>query len=342
MKKIYYWLFILVLGLSSCKKSNDLEPVVPIDPTVPATPYVPDNSFKVIAYFPSYRDPNGVSDAKYKMITHLFYAFLNPNPDGSLASLEQPSRFATVMQKARSNGVKTGISISGTRSIFVTLAASATARKSFVNNVVNFARVNNLHGVDMDWEYPSTADGSADNYVLLMRELSDSLHKYHKFLSAAITPGVYAGSIRDGLKSDVFQHVDFFNIMVYDGIGWDKDEPVQHASYNMAVASLNYWLGTRSMPKEKAVLGIPAYGKNANNASKAYRDFVAAHADVNSDHATLDGVQYFFNGILTTKKKARLAKDQANGIMFWEFYHDDNGSQSIIRAANDELGRNYN
>lgn len=344
MRKIYLLLSVaLLLGISSCKKSEGIvEPPTPIDPTIPTTPYVADNSFKVVAYFPSYRDPNGVADAKYKMITHLFYAFLNPNTDGSLANLEQPSRFSAVMQKAKANGVKTGISVSGTRSIFIEMAASATARKLFVKNVLAFTRTNNLDGVDMDWEYPSTADGSADNYVLLMKELSDSLHKYHKFLSSAITPGVYAGSIRDGLKSEVFPTVDFFNIMVYDGIGWDKNEPIQHASYNMAVASLNYWMGTRGMPKEKAVLGIPAYGKNASNASKAYRDFVAANVDVNLDYATIDGVQYYFNGLITTKKKVKLAKETANGIMFWEFYHDDNGNKSIIRAANEELGRNYN
>jgi chitinase len=341
MKKIHLLIGIsTMLIISSCKKNAPITD--PTEPPVPVTPYVPDNSFKIVSYFPSYRDPAGVADSKYKMITHLFYAFLNPNTDGSLATLEQPTRFASVMQKARTNGVKTGISISGTKSIFVTMAASASARNLFVKNVLVFAKTNNLDGVDLDWEYPSTSDGSADNYVLLMKELSDSLHKHHKFLSAAITPGVYAGSIRDGLKSEVFPSVDFFNIMVYDGIGWDKNEPSQHASYNMAVASLNYWLTTRGMPKEKAVLGIPAYGKNASNAAKAYRDFVTAGADVTLDNAAIDGVQYYFNGTITTRKKAKLAIDVANGIMFWEFYHDDNSDKSIIRAANDELGRNYN
>ncbi len=341
MKKIYLLTGICVLLIvSSCKKNDSI--TAPFEPPLPGTPYVPDNNFKVISYFPSYRDPAGIADSKFKMITHLFYAFLNPNPDGSLAALAQPGRFTAVIQKAKSNGVKTGISISGTKSIFVTMATSAATRNLFVKNVLTFSKTNNLDGIDMDWEYPSTSDGSADNYVLLMKELSDSLHKYHKFLSAAITPGVYAGSIRDGLKSEVFPAVDFFNIMVYDGIGWDKNEPIQHASYNMAVASLNYWLNTRGMPREKAVLGIPAYGKNANNSAKAYRDFVAAGADVSLDNTSIDGIQFYFNGTITTRKKAKLAKDIANGIMFWEFYHDDNGDKSIIRAANDELGRNYN
>ncbi|MEH3113098.1 glycoside hydrolase family 18 protein, partial [Pedobacter terrae] len=218
MKKIYLLIGIsTLLIISSCKKNDSV--TAPPESTIPATPYVSDNSFKIVSYFPSYRDPAGVADSKFKMITHLFYAFLNPNTDGSLVELAQPGRFTTVIQKAKANGVKTGISISGTKSIFVTMAASAPARNLFVKNVLTFAKTNNLDGIDMDWEYPSTSDGSADNYVLLMKELSDSLHKYHKFLSAAITPGVYAGSIRDGLKSEVFPAVDFFNIMVYDGIG---------------------------------------------------------------------------------------------------------------------------
>lgn len=338
MKKILLWhVLILVLGISACKKGESVSP----EPTAPLVPYTPDNSFKIVSYFPSYRDPETINPAKYKMITHLFYAFLNPNPDGSLAALEQPTRFNTVMQRAKSNGLKFGISVSGTRSIFVTMASTSTSRSLFVKNVTNFAKTNNLDGVDMDWEYPSTADGSADNFVLLIKELSDSLHKYNKFLSAAITPGVYAGSIRDGLKAEVFPLVDFFNIMVYDGIGWDKTEPFQHASYNMAVASLNYWLTTRGMPKEKAVLGIPAYGKNASNSALAYRDIVAANANVNIDSALVGSTKYYYNGVITTKKKAKLAKDVANGIMFWEFYHDDGGSKSIIKAANDTLSRSY-
>jgi len=345
--KIHYLLpaLAVMLAVSSCKKSDPTPvpvttPVTP-NPPVVTGPYVADNSFKIVSYFPSYRDPDGVSISKYKMLTHLFYAFLNPNTDGSLATLEQPARFSTVMSRARSNGVKTGISISGTKSIFVTMAASATARKLFVKNVLAFAKNNNLDGVDMDWEYPSTTDGSADNYVLLMKELSDSLHKYNKFLSAAITPGVYAGGVRDGLKADVFPVVDFFNIMVYDGIGWDSTQPLQHASYNMAVSSLNYWLTTRGMPKEKAVLGIPAYGKDPNNSSKAYRDFASSNADITLDSASLNGIRYYFNGTKTTMKKAKLAKDIANGVMFWEFYHDDNTAKSIIKAANDTIGRSY-
>ena len=342
LKNLLFVSTLALISFNACKKS-DSEPT-PDPPVVTPVTYVPDNSFKIVAYMPSYKDPESVDISKYKMITHLFYAFLNPSTsaDGSLLALSQPTRFEVVKQRAKSNNVKFGISVSGASDIFVNIAKSATARTTFVTNIVNFAKNNNLDGVDMDWEYPSTTNGSADNFVLLMKELSEALHKSNKFLSAAVTPAVYAGGIRDGIKPEVFPHIDFFNIMQYDGPGYDTAEPLNHASMKMTDASLNIWLNTKGLPKVKAVLGIPLYGENAAGSSKGYRDIEAAPGvDLNGNIATVAGVEYGFNGINIVKQKAQVAKDRANGIMFWEFSHDSNSSKSLIRAANDQLGRTY-
>lgn len=337
---------ISLVGLGACKKSNDtVNP--PGDNSTPVTPipYVPDNSFKIVAYMPSYKDPETVDISKYKMITHLFYAFLEIDAagDGSLKALSQPARFSIVMQRARANNVKVGISVSGSSSYFATMASTATARTKFVTNVVNFAKNNSLDGVDIDWEYPSTSGTtpSADNFTLLMKELSTELHKINKFLSAAVTPAVYAGGIRDGVKAEVFPYVDFFNIMQYDGPGYDSAEPYQHASYKMSVASMDQWLNNKGLPKEKAIVGIPLYGENAQGSAKAYRDIEAAGVDVTANSGIVNGVEYWFNGINLVKQKAQLAKDRGNGIMFWEFSFDSNTNKSLIRAANDQLGRTY-
>ncbi len=348
--KLKNLLLICSLGLfafGACKKSDDSTPANPDNNTTPVTPtpYVPDNSFKIVAYMPSYKDPETVDMSKYKMITHLFYAFLELDAvaDGTLKPLSQPTRFETVMQRARANNVKVGISVSGSSANFATMASTSVARTKFVTNVVNFAKNNNLNGVDIDWEYPSTSGTapSADNFVLLMKELSAELHKLNKFLSAAVTPAVYSGGIRDGIKPEVFQYVDFLNIMQYDGIGYDTSDPYQHASYKMSVASLDQYLNVKGLDRLKAVVGIPTYGKNAQNAAKGYRDIEATGADVNANMGTGAGVDYYFNGINLVKQKAQLAKDRANGIMFWEFSFDTNNANSLIKAANDQLGRSY-
>ncbi len=345
MKKRLLYLFLLALLINSCKKSDSIAGEDDAYTPPSTSPYVPDESFKIVAYMPSYKDPATISDNKYKMITHLFYAFLEPNEiaDGSLKPLAQQARFSNVAAKAKANKVKFGISISGPKAIFENLSKSASARTNFVNNIVAFAKNNNLDGVDMDWEYPSTAAGveSADNFTLLMKELSLKLHAQGKFLSAAVTPGVYTGGIRDGVKAEVFDAIDFFNIMQYDGQGWDRDDIYQHASYKMSVFSTDIWLNTKGLNRSKAVLGIPLYGRNAAGAAKAYRDFESQGLDVNEDKLTLGGVDYWINGITTVKQKTQLAKDRANGIMFWEFSFDSNNSNSLIQAANDQLRRPY-
>lgn len=308
--------------------------------------YVTDNSFKIVAYMPGYRDPSTIADAKFKMITHLFFAFLNVSPtgDGSVLPLTSTEafRFNLLKAKALANNVKFGISVAGAESIFAAIAGSTTARANFVKNVVDFAKTNSLAGIDIDWEYPRTISGSSNNnYTSLMSELSVELHKANKFLSAAITPAVYTSTNKDAIQPEVYQYVDFFNIMQYDGAGYDTAEPLNHASLKMTNASLNIWLESKKMPKDKAILGMPLYGKDASGSSIGFRDIEAAGQDVTLNVGTVNEKTYGYNGIALIKQKTQLAKEKCNGIMFWEFAHDSNTNNSLIKAANDQLGRNY-
>ena len=129
--------------------------------------------------------------------------------------------------------------------------------------------------------------------------------------------------------------------MQYDGAGYDTAEPLNHASLKMTDASLNVWLNTKQMPKEKAILGMPLYGKDASGSSIGFKDIEAAGQDVNLNIATVNGKTYGYNGISLTKLKTQRALDRCKGIMFWEFSHDSNTANSLIKAANDQLGRGY-
>lgn len=356
MKKPLFYLFAGVLFLAACSKKNDPEPTPEPTPTpvTPTTPYVADNSFKIVAYMPSYQDPAKIPDSKYKMVTHLFFSFLSPNAaaDGSLNALPEAARFATVKAKSKANNVKFGVSIGGAESkqeVFAAIAQSATARANFVKNIVAFAKNNALDGIDIDWEYPrttSTTDVNPNaNYTLLMKELSAELHKNGKFLSASITPGVYVSSNRHAIAAEVYQYVDFFNIMQYDGgVNYDSSEPLNHASMKMTEASLNFWLNTKGMPKEKAILGMPCYGRDGSSPQKAitYTAIIAASKNnANVNLANIAGVDYGYNGIPMVKQKTQIAKDRCNGVMFWEFAQDTIDETSLIKAANDQLGRSY-
>jgi len=115
--------------------------------------------------------------------------------------------------------------------------------------------------IDVASEFPRTDDGTDVTYTSLMKELSDSCHRDSKYyLTAAITPGKYAGAIRDAIKNELFNYLDWFNVMAYDDFSTTVPYR-QHSDYGLAQLSLNYWTMTRGMPVNKFVLGIPAYGR---------------------------------------------------------------------------------
>ncbi|RRN76811.1 glycoside hydrolase, partial [Pseudoxanthomonas sp. SGD-10] len=125
---------------------------------------------------------------------------------------------------------------------------------------------------------------------------------------------------------------------------WKGDN--NHSSLVLAQDVLNYWLNEKGIPREKAVLGLPAYGKTIKVGdvavkSKTYRDILLDGGSSQSNIFTIDNDTYYYNGIPLIKQKAQLAHDQANGIMFWELYQDANGDNSLIKAVNDQLGRIY-
>ena len=183
-----------------------------------------------------------------------------------------------------------------------------------------------------------------------MKQLSDSLHRDAKYyLTAAVTAGKYAGSIRDAIKSEVFAYADWFNIMAYDD--FSTSVPYKHHSdYTLATTCLNYWLSIRGMPKEKSVLGFPAYGRPSGITQTGtvltYRDILSRGGSSQSDSAIVSNGSFtnysiYYNGQPTVKKKAILAKQTANGVMMWEKWQDAMDANSLLKAACDTVGRSY-
>jgi hypothetical protein len=275
------------------------------------------SQFKVVGYMPTWA--GSVSAVQYSKLTHINYAFLLPNADGSLQAIEDASKLQSLVSTGHANGVKVQISVGGWNdgddSHFETLSGNSTSRNNFVNNLVNFVSQYGLDGVDIDWEYPD--DGSsANNYLALMQQLSTAMHSRGKILTAAVV--AYGGS---SILNGVFDVVDFLNIMAYD------ENDYQHSTYALAVQAVNYWRG-RGLAAAKTVLGVPFYG---HPTWESYAALIARGADPYSD--TFNGVGY--NGITTIKSKTNLAFDQGGGIMMWELSQDATGANSLVSAIHD-------
>ncbi|HEV8283967.1 MAG TPA: glycoside hydrolase family 18 protein [Chitinophagaceae bacterium] len=339
--------FVLII-ISSCRKNNDVvEPPIVIQPP-------PGFGFYVVGYFPSYRNAADVTDVKFRMCNVVNYAFFGVNPTGLLTVNDGGGTMQAVIAKARINNAKIFLSIndgSGDgKSNFKNMASTAAGRNNFIKDVMGKLRQYGFQGVDIDWEFPTTTDGTDATFTLLMKELSDSLHRDAKYyLTAAITAGKYAGSIRDAIHNEVFTYVDWFNIMSYD----DFSTTIlykQHSDYNLAVASLNYWLTVRGMPRQKCVLGFPAYGRPSGITQSGtvltYKTILAQGGSSQSDSAIVSAGGFtnytiYYNGQPTVKKKAALAKQIANGIMMWEKWQDAVDDNSLLKAACDTIGRIY-
>lgn len=345
MKKIIFMSLFFCAGLQSCTKDvnwvADGYETKGTSYEVPEGPYVTDKSFKIVAYYAEANEPDSIADVKYKMITHLHYAFAYPNSDGTIKAFAKPTNFTKVMKKAKELGVRRAVSLAGTETIYSAIAADPVLRSKLVENIIAMALKYDLDGIDIDWEYPRANLSNDITYEAFMTELSAGLHKYHKYLSAAVTAGLYAGGVKDGINQKAIDACDFVNLMAYDGANWGGDP--NHSSYKLSEDVLNVWLNEKGLSKEKAVLGFPAYGKDVGSPAKSmsYRNLLLRGANSGLNSFNVEGVLYHYNGIPLVQSKATLAQSRANGMMLWEFYQDPNGDKSLLKAANDALGRKY-
>lgn len=307
--------------LSSCYSSNDAVP------------------FKVIGYLPAGNVDTAAIPFQY--LTDINYAFAIPTPDstGHLMPVPRPETLHALVRNAHAHDVRVFISVGGwgigdgggndTR--FELLANSQITRTNFTQAVMNIVREFHLDGADIDWEYPDPIEPSSSNYVLLMKQLADSLHGAGKKLTAAIVS--YHDQWGYGIKKEIFSIADWLNIMAYDDdYNSFGGKHVPHAPYWLDVRAFDYWINNRGMPKSKAVMGVPFYGKGPGRGG-AYRQLLSRGADPYSD--VYDSIYY--NGIKTMKQKTRLALQRGSGIMIWEISEDTSGQYSLLKAIHDEI-----
>lgn len=219
-------------------------------------------------------------------LTHLNFAFMDFNASGELlycdkdAATGHPLGNAGVtygdvnggilnafqVLRAENPNLKIGVSLGGWSKSgdFSTVAANASIRAKFVENVMKFIKYTNMDFVDVDWEYPAsyrlpdTCDNTKDegtpnataadkqNYILLLQDLRNALDKQGKDLgktyelSVALPAG--ASTVEQGIDvAKLFNIVDFANIMTYDMAGaWSTTSGHQAALYTNPNAPQEY------------------------------------------------------------------------------------------------------
>ena len=281
--------------------------------------------FRIVGYLPYYRF--GFSDQiNFEQLTHLNIAFANPEMDGQLDVGGE--NIDPIVSIGKANGLTVLISMGGGLTAAWRDAwqfwMQAPNRAEYIHNIMEFVRVHELDGVDMDLE---GADVNA-LYSPFVLELRDSLTSDGKLLTAALP-----GSNRDpDISNAALNAFDWVNMMVYNLTGpWAPNSPGSHSPYSFAVSSINNWF-SQGVPAERLTLGVPFYGWDFSTnpvPSFTYRTIVAE----NPDNAFNDQAgQRYYNGIPTIQNKTILAMELVSGVMIWEIGQDSYTEYSLLNA----------
>lgn len=172
--------------------------------------------------------------------------------------------------------MKTLLSIGGggaNSTVFAAMASQPSRRNSFIDSSIKLARNYSFHGLDLDWEYPSTAAEIA-NFGTLLTEWRAAVNNESRTSGKAallLTAAVFRSSNYYSLDlpvQKISNSLDWINVMSYDfyGPGWSPNITAPPAGlFNVTVLQVNGDAGIRDwiqagFPVKKIVLGLPFYG----------------------------------------------------------------------------------
>ncbi|KRX50985.1 putative endochitinase [Trichinella murrelli] len=234
------------------------------------------------SYMPEHYQPG--------LCTHIFFAFAKFTDNFIVATTEHndiQSDNSGLYQrvnklKQQDPNLKTLLSVGGYGfgiQKFQQLARNQYARSKFVNSLKEFLRRFNFDGVDLDWEYPTSADYS--HFIILVKDIADAFHyesvttgKPKLLLTAAVTGNEQTAA--DGYNVQAMaRYFDFVNVMTYDFHGgWEMQTGINSPLYRYSAAvewakqwnvadAAEAWF-KMGMPREKIVIGFATYGRGWN------------------------------------------------------------------------------
>ena len=277
---------------------------------------------KVTGYLPHYRA--GVIDAlPYDLLTDIVYFSIEPGTNGSIdSSHAQPETLKKLTTLAKPRGVKVHVCLGGWGKSggFSKMAASPATRTAFVRNLILFLKKHELDGADIDWEHPKTTV-EIENFQKLLIELKKAFRPHGFELTIAVAGwGTY-------LHPETIPFVDRIYVMAYD-------QGTPHSPFAGATRDMKHW-EKQGVPKSKLVLGIPFYGRNAENKAMTY-DEILRRFNPSSELDLAGG--YHFNGPATIRKKTAYAIKQGyGGVMIWELGQDAKGKNSLLHAIGQKV-----
>jgi chitinase len=312
--------------------------------------------YKVMGYLPTYKSvlPQNV---RWDALSHLCYAFVGVNPDGSLNETAIDLLIETVVKEGHKNGVAVLASVGGGGTTgFSACMLNETARKKLAINLVEFAGLTEVDGLDIDFEEFDGSPTGASDLDLQKRSALESLYKdlreklpADKLLTAAVSPSWLNPNwgYFNCYTSTMHQYLNYVGLMIYDQTGTYVASPYgQHSDFNAHfIPSINHWLNNQHLPPAKLLAGVPFYGYKFRSTNGGLADAIS-YADIllqypNDSPENKDNVGLiFYNGRGTIQRKANyVSANHLGGIMIWELTHDTgDASKNLLSVIKEAFG----
>ena len=331
---------------------------------VSPTTYTPKSSAFIVM---PYLSENGLAaDVDWSIVSHVAFNGARVLPDGAVdfSKGNQNQNIDEIVARGHINNTPVILGVTGRLSgvdgwslynsvDFGTVISDPVKRATLVTTLATYVTNRRLDGIDV-----MMTDLSNDVYAISAKS-AQSVGPFIAELKAALP----ANSIVTATVTTNYMHWEYTSLLHADWVNVHAFETGANVGPGAPVGqqsplwfmndAANIWLN-KGYPKNKIVLGVPAFGlrynaldANGNNASWgsydyiAYKDIIATSKDPNIHTKEYDATLakgVYFNGIPLVTQKANYIKTNGfKGAYIWAGDYDTMDSKSLIRTIYDTI-----
>ncbi|KAI3978384.1 hypothetical protein MKX01_013182 [Papaver californicum] len=266
------------------------------------------------SWYASSKPPSTIPTSHY---THVFYAFLKPDPRAFFTLKITPTAKRLMSEfidhlHSNNSSVKAFLI-----NLFMQWLANKKNRGYFIQSIIEVSRKYGFDGVNLDWEFPYGESGMkylASLLAELRAAVDEEAHQTGKTklgisISVFFAPDLSLMSPKctPYPAAAIASNVDFVNLMCYDYAGyWDTSRTgsisALYSNNGISTYCTSYgiqeWI-TAGMPPERLVMGLPLYGRTWKLKDQNNNGIGAPAVDTGPEDTKYDQGYMLYHNVVT-------------------------------------------